>query len=212
MDTQAICFYKPFPLKKIGISTLIRYIYECIPVSLQVLLLIFTLAVTLVGMLTPKITNILFSEVVAAGSLRLLLAIAVFSISVSVSSVLISAIKTLIMQRINTQMGISVQAASMSRLLSMPASFFKDYSSGELSSRVQYINSLCSTIASTVFSTGLTSLFSLIYITRLFTYAKMLVVPSLCILSATIAFTVISALVQMRISKQQMDLPKSAAV
>jgi len=66
--------------------------------------------------------------------------------------------------RINTKMNIAVQAATMMRVLSLPAAFFKEYSAGELSSRAQSIGSLCSMLANAILTTGLTSVFSLIYI------------------------------------------------
>lgn len=88
----------------------------------------------------------------------------------SLSQLFIGIVKSLIMSRLGTKMNVQVQAASMMRVLSLPASFFKDYSSGELASRMNNINSLCSMLASTILSTGLTSLFSLVYITQMVTY------------------------------------------
>ena len=58
----------------------------------------------------------------------------------------------------------------------------------------------------TFLSTGLTSLFSLLYITQVFVYAKELVVPALCVTIATLVFSVVSSLVQMKISEKQMEL------
>ena len=53
---------------------------------------------------------------------------------------------------------------------------------------------------------GITSLFSLLYITQVFVYAKELVIPSLCITLATLVFSIVSSLVQMKISKKGMEL------
>ena len=165
-----------------------------------------TLGVTLIGMLSPKLNNLLFSTVIESGNMRLLFAVTVFMVCVTISSMLINAVKQLITARINTKMSVTVQAAAMSRVLSLPAEFFKNYSSGELSARAQYINSLCNMLVSTVLSTGLTSVFSLVYISQIFVYAPALVVPSLMITLATVAFSVITAFVQMNISKRQMEL------
>lgn len=157
-------------------------------------------------MLTPKLNNLIMGTVVENSSLRLLLAITGFMVGVSVASLLLQAVKALLMTRINTKMDIAVQAATMARVLSLPADFFKDYSSGELSSRAQYINMLCSMLVSAILSTGLTSVFSLVYLAQIFIYAPALVVPALLIIVATIAFSIISALVQMKVSKKQMEL------
>ena len=205
-EREAIAFYKPFPLKKIGIPGLVRYIIQTLSVSDVVMIAFATLAVTLFGMISPKINNIIFSDVIESGSMRLLIAITVFLLCVTISQMIITAVKSLITARINTKMSVSVQAATMMRVLSLPADFFKDYSSGELSSRSQYINSLCNMIVSTVLSAGLTSLFSLVYISQIFVYAPALVVPALIVIVATVLFSLISAFVQMRISKKQMEL------
>lgn len=203
---DAICFYKPLPMKKLGIGSLVHYIIETLSPADFVLVGLATLAVTLIGMLNPKLNNLLFSTVIESGSMRLFTAIAVFFVCVSVSTLLIGAVKSLLMARINTKMSLSVQAASMMRVLSLPADFFKAYSAGELSSRAQNINSLCSMLSNAILSTGLTSVFSLVYISQIFAYAPALVVPALLVIAATVLFSLLSTVAQMRITKKEMEL------
>ncbi len=205
-EDEALAFYKPLPLKKLGIRDLWRYLWEMLSGADLAALVLATLGVTLVGMLAPKLNYLVFSNVVPAGSMRLLLAIAVCLVSAAVSTILLKAVQTLLQAKINTKMSIAVQAASMARVLSLPAKFFKNYSSGELSSRVQYMNTLCNQIVSAVLSTGLTSICSLVYITQIFAYAPALVVPAMLVIGATVLFSVVSALVQMRVSRRQMEL------
>ena len=205
-EDEAIAFYKPFPLKSITIKDLIVYIAQVLSVSDYVAIAIATLAVSLLGLLTPKINNILFSVVVTSGSVRLLVGIAIFAICLSLTSLIISSVKSLISARINTKLSISIEAATMMRLMSLPADFFKNYSSGELQERAGNISSLCDMLVSTILNTGLTSAFSLIYIYQIFVYAPGLVIPSLIITFITIIFFVVSALMQMNISVKQMEL------
>ena len=205
-EDEAIAFYKPFPLKSITIKDLIVYIAQVLSVSDYVAIALATLAVSLLGMLTPKINNILFSAVVTSGSVRLLIGIAIFAICLSLTSLIISSVKSLISARINTKLSISIEAATMMRLMSLPADFFKNYSSGELQERAGNISSLCDMLVSTILNTGMTSVFSLIYIYQIFVYAPGLVIPSLIITFITIIFFVVSALMQMKISVKQMEL------
>ena len=205
-EDEAIAFYKPFPLKSLTIKDLIVYIAQVLSVSDYVAIALATLAVSLLGMLTPKINNILFSVVVTSGSVRLLIGIAIFAICLSLTSLIISSVKSLISARINTKLSISIEAATMMRLMSLPADFFKNYSSGELQERAGNISSLCDMLVSTILNTGLTSAFSLIYIYQIFVYAPGLVIPSLIITFITIIFFVVSALMQMKISVKQMEL------
>ncbi|MBQ3507569.1 MAG: NHLP bacteriocin export ABC transporter permease/ATPase subunit [Clostridia bacterium] len=205
-ENEGICFYKPFPLKRLTVASLAKYILDSLSVADMVLVVLATLAVSAIGLLSPKLNNLLFGTVVESENLRLLLAITVFMISVSISTLLISSVNSLLTNRINTKMELSVQAATMMRVLSLPPDFFKQYSAGELSSRAQYIQSLCSMLVSTVLGTGLTSLFSLMYISQIFVYAPALVIPALVIIAVTIVFSLITTFYQMHYSKKQMEL------
>ena len=205
-EEEAIAFYKPFPLKKISLPSLAAYIARTLSVSDYVMIGLATLALSLIGMISPLITKLLFDRVLLSGNVRLLIAIAFFSVSVSVSTLLISAVKNMVTARIETKLNISIEAATMMRIMSLPADFFKQYSSGELSSRASQVGALCKMLASTVLSTGLTSVFSLVYISQIFAYAPMLVVPALLIILATVVFSVVSSLVQMNLSTRQMEL------
>lgn len=204
-EEEAIAFYSSFPLRKIGISDLMRYIVHTLSIADFVMVGLATLAVTLIGLLTPKLTNLMFSDVLDSGSVRVLMSLAVFMVCVSASSIIAGGIKTLLLARISTKTELAVQAASMMRVLSLPADFFKDYSAGELSSRAQHINSLCSMLVSTVLSTGLTSVFSLVYISQIFKYAPMLVVPALTVIAATVICSIVTMFVHMKNSKKRME-------
>lgn len=206
LEREAICFYIPFPLKKLGMGDLLRYIIETLSVSDFVFFGAATLGITLLGMFTPKLNSIIFSRILIDGNNRVVLAMTIFMICVSLSSLLIGGVRALFMTGIQTKMNISVQAATMMRILSLPTDFFKQYSAGELSSRSQYINTLCEMMASAIFSTGLTSLFSLVYISQIFVYTPAMVIPALTVIITTVVFSVISALIQMGISKKQMEL------
>lgn len=203
---DAIAFYKPFPAKKLGIPTLMQYILHTLSPSDFILIVLCTLAASLFGMFMPRLNNILFSTVIASASMQLLYAVTIFMVCVSISTMLMGAVKALVSARIKTKMEISVQAATMMRILSLPADFFKEYSSGELFMRAQYINQLCNLLVSAVLSTGLTSLFSLIYVLQIFKYAPGLVIPTLAVTGATVLLTILSSLMQMKISKRQMEL------
>lgn len=205
-EKEAYAFYRPFPLKKLGIIDLGRYILQVIEPSDYVLIVLATMVVSLVGLLVPRINLFLFRDVIGSSDISLLVVTALFLLSASWGGLLLGAAKSLISSRIDTKMSICVEAATMMRILSLPAGFFKQYSSGELSSRASYVNSLCSTLVSVILNTGLTSVFSLIYITQIFAYAPGLVVPALIIILVTVGFSVVSSLLQMKLTKKQMLL------
>ena len=205
-DEEAISFYKPFPLKKLSVVSLMKFIVDCLSIADFILIGLATLAVTLVGMLMPRLNNLLFDTVAMSDDIRLLAGITIFIISVSVSMIMLSTVKTMLSGRINVKMNTAVQAATMMRILSLPADFFKQYSAGDLSTRTQNIQMLCSMMTTFVFNMGLTSLFSLLYITQIFAYAPALVVPALSIILVTLLFSLITTFYQMRYTKRAMEV------
>lgn len=205
-EREAICFYKSFPQKKLTLISLVRYSFDNLSLGIKLLFLLATVIATLIGMLSPKVTHLIFSDIVTNGNLQLVIGVTILSLSVTISSLLFGTIKSLLLNRITTQMGFFIESASMNRMLSLPASFFKDYSSGDMAHRMECVNSLCSTLLSTIFSTGFTSLFSLIYITQIFQYAASLVIPSMILIAVTIVFSLYSSFCQMKRSRQMMEL------
>ena len=157
-EEDAIAFYKPFPLKKLGIGELLLHILQTLSPADYILFGLAVLAVSLVSMLTPKLNNIIFSDIITDGNLRVLLAMTAFLVCVSLSTTLLTSVKEMLLARIETRLDVSVEAATMMRILSLPADFFKQYSSGDLASRSQYINMLCNQLVSVLLSAGLTSI------------------------------------------------------
>ncbi len=205
-NEEAYTFYKPFPLKKLSLGALLKYTVGTMSIADFVMIAVATLAVTLIGMLSPKITNIVFSTVVESESIRMLLAVMVFSICVSIGSLMFTVTKNLITARLNTKMNIHIQAATMMRVMSLPADVFKKYSAGDLSARVSGINSLCNMLVSAILSTGLTSIFSFVYIGQIVTYAPALAWPAMFFTLLMLAFTLFTSYVQMNLVRKRMAI------
>ena len=205
IDKEAITFYKPFPSKKIGVSGLLKFMAENIVPS-DIAMIIFAMtAVTLIGFLTPWLSKMLFSDVLVSGKVSGLIAIAVFMVCVSLSTLLLKTVKGMLLSRFKTRLGVSVEAAVMMRILALPSNFFKKYGSGELANRSQYITLLVDQILDVILTTGLTSLFSLAYIFQIMAYAPALAVPAFLVVMLTAVVTAVTAVWQSRISRRQME-------
>ena len=203
---EAICFYRPLPLKKIGIPDLLKYMKDCLSAGDVLLLAGLTLLVTLVGMLMPRITHALTGVVLESGSRSLLAGAAVFTVCTLVSMQLITSVRELMMNRLEIKTSLAVEAAVMMRVMNLPASFFRNYSSGELSNRFGAVNRLCSLLLGGVFSLGLSSLASLLYITEIFQFAPGLALPAILVILASVGVSLVASLLQIRISRQAMEL------
>ena len=205
-EPVALCFYRPLPQKKLGIPDLILYMKDCVSLGDIACIVAATLAVTVVGMFMPRITRALTGPVLQSGRADALIGIAICIVCVSLSAQLIGSVRSMVQSRLSVKTGLGVQASMMMRQLSLPASFFRKYSPGELKSRAMSVNQLCSMLMNLVMSTGLSSLTSLLYIGQILHFAPALVLPSLVIITVTVVLSIVSTLAQIRINRQQMDL------
>ena len=141
---DAYCFYRPFPQKKMSIPILARYLLGCLRMADIILIAGVSLVSIGVGFLVPRLTFLLFGPVLESRNVSVLAAMAVFMVCVKISMLIVSAGQNLITGCVQTRLKLNIESATMMRLLSMPPDFFRQYNSGELSSRMQSVNSLCS--------------------------------------------------------------------
>ena len=204
-DPDAICFYRPLPLKSLSIPDLLLYIKRCVSTSDIFMIVFAAISVSGVGLLIPRLTRALTGPVLASGRGSALIGLAICLMCVSLSMQLFSSISAMVSSRLESKTSLGVQASMMMRLISLPASFFRQYSPGELKSRSMSVNQLCSMLMSMVMTTGLTSLTSLLYVTQIFRFAPKLVIPSLLIVLVTVGFSVVTTFVQIGINRKRME-------
>ena len=205
-DSDAICFYRPLPQKKLGIADLMLYIRQCVTLSDAILILGSALAVTLVGLLLPQISRTLTWPVLSSGRPDALIAIVVCMVCTLLSSQLIGSVDALAQSRLNAKVSLGVEASMMMRLLSLPASFFRKYSPGELNNRAGSVNTLCSTLMNIILRTGLSALLSLMYVEQIFHFAPALVQPALIFILISVGLSVVTTLIQVRLNRRRMEL------
>ena len=203
---EALCFYQPLPMKKLGIPDLLKYMKNSITYGDLVVIVLATLAVQLVGMIEPRVYSLVTGKILEGHNMNLMAGVGVFLLTSAFAAQVIGLVRSLLMQRINTKTSQAVQASVMMRILSLPVSFFRRYSSGELSSRAGSVNSLCSMMLNNILSIGLSSLLSLLYVAQIFSFAPALVWPSLLIILATVVMSLAVSFVQIGISRKRMKL------
>ena len=206
IEGQGIVLYKPLPQKKLGVRDLIRYMRNSLAASDLTMVLMATFAVTLIGLVMPRLVKALTGPVLQSGSTRALVGIAICMVCVSASSQLMTSVRGLAVSRLDLKTSVAVQSAMMMRIMSLPASFFRQYSPGELRSRAMSVSQLCNILLGMVMTSALSSVASLLYITQIFKFARILVIPSLLIMLITVAFSTAATMIQMSINRRQMDL------
>lgn len=195
-QTEAICFYRPLPMKSLKISDLLRFMKGCLSFSDYAVLIILTFAVTLVGLMLPSAANFISGFVLESGNGLILLSSAAFLLCALISSQLLTASRALAMQRLQIKVAIPMEAAMMMRLMSLPTSFFRDYSSGDLAVRAGLINKLSALLLGGVFSLGVTAISSLLYTDLMFIYAPEAAGVAYAVLVLTTAAAAVTAYIE----------------
>ena len=122
---EALCFYQPLPMKKLGIPDLLLYIKGNISEGDIILIVAATLAATLVGMIEPRVYSLITGKILKNHNMNLMIGMGVFLLCSAFAGQLIGLIRSLLMERINTKTSQAVEASVMIRILSLPMSFFR---------------------------------------------------------------------------------------
>ena len=206
LNADALCFYKPFPLKSIGIKEVVKYVISLLRVRDYVWMISLTGVVTLVQLIGPEITRKIYDTTFLASGNRVVLICLILVMFLSeMSRQMFDLVKTIFSQNIQSQLNMQVESAAMMRILSLPISFFSRFNSGELTSRLTAVTTVCATISSTFFSVILTACFSLVYLFQIFRFAPSLLLPAVGLTLLTAGLSLVTALRQMGVTQRRME-------
>ena len=206
LERQAFCFYKPFPLRKLKLMDISKYILSTLNRADFLYIIFMSLLVQVVGMILPFVNKLLYGGVIPIGKVSLLLPFACLLIGMTISQTLIKIVNKLVSARISMKMNVSIQAATMSRIISLPANFFSKYSSGDLSSRVEGMQHISLMLSEMFFGLGLSTLCSFVYVFQMNQYASQLVIPAIILVLVQLALNVISTLILINLNRKKTNI------
>ena len=180
-NSEALLVYRPLPSRSLTVRDLLMFILKAFDRNDYLLVFFSALAVTLVGMLPVWANQVVFDIVVPSGQARLILPLAALLVGVAVSSILISIFRNLIMARVSTKINVAAEAATFSRVLSLPTEFFRKYDSGNLAVRVSQVTMITNMLTQVLLGSLLSSVLSILYIFQIAAYAPPLALPALVI-------------------------------
>ena len=206
LSDEAFCFYKPFPQVRMTIADLIRYIVSMLSAGDAALYVGVSLLVTLFGLLNPMVNRLLFGQVIPSGNTAYLLPTLAMLLSFTVGTAMLGVSRTFLSRRITTRIQLAVEPAAMSRVLLLPATFFKEYNAGELSSRMSALNTLCDQLVNAVTGTLLSAVLSLIYLFQINTLASELVAPAMLVILTLALLNTLTAIVELKHERMSMAI------
>lgn len=169
LNPFAYTFYRPLQAKKLTAVDLVTFgIRGCKPEIATILLM--GIAGGLLSIVLPYATGIAFDSLIPGAQRKLLLQMDVLLLIGAISGAMFSLTGNLAVLRLEGKVDASVQAAMWDRLLHLPVSFFRDYSSGDLALRSLGIVQIRQALTGSAITSILSGIFSVFTFALLFYY------------------------------------------
>ncbi|MDZ8082247.1 MAG: NHLP bacteriocin export ABC transporter permease/ATPase subunit [Nostoc sp. DcaGUA01] len=185
-------FYRPIPENNFTAIDLLLFAFKG---KIRELVVIFLTGVVgaLLGMLTPLATAILIDSVIPDADRGLLVQIGLGLIAATFGTIIFQIAQGFAGLRLESKASLDSQAALWDRLFNLRVSFFREYSIGDLQSRVSAVTQIRQKLNDTVLRTVFTSFFSLLNLGLLFIYSSSLALVVVAVALIAIIFTTISS-------------------
>jgi NHLM bacteriocin system ABC transporter ATP-binding protein len=205
LNNEAYMFYKALPSRALKLTDIVRAgMQRGLRRDLVVMLTVGAL-IGLLGLLTPIMTSILYDNIIPDADRPQLVQVALILASSAVAVFLFETARGLAMLRIEGRVDMSIQAAVWDRLLRLPVSFFRGYSTGDLSLRANSINAIRRKLSGIAVSSLFSGLFSLFYLILLFTFHAGIAFIALGLAAIGILATAAFSIVQLKYQREFME-------
>ena len=180
-EAFTLCF--PLPEGKLTTVSFLKYALRQLSVYDYIFALMACLGVVILTMVTPYICKLLFNEVIPSGDASQLVPIAVLMFSAAVGLVMVQLSRNFLVVRMKDKTEYALQAPLMTRLLSLPTTFFKKFAPGDLSNRVLSVVRLFTQLTEDMLSTILSLAFTAVMFIQFFTYGGPLLYTGILVLA-----------------------------
>lgn len=165
----AATFYRPLPDRPLAGKDLLRIALFGCSGGLKTVFFLGMLG-SLLGLLTPIATGIIYSSIIPAANRSQLSQIAFILATLTLTTSMFEITKGIAMLRVESKMDISLQSGVMDRLLSLPAPFFPRFTTGDLTDRTLGINRIRESLSGATTQSILAGIFSIFNVILLFWY------------------------------------------
>ncbi|MEM9908690.1 MAG: NHLP bacteriocin export ABC transporter permease/ATPase subunit, partial [Cyanobacteria bacterium P01_D01_bin.44] len=205
LDPMAFIFYRPLPSGKLNAATLLQFAFHGRQRDIWMILLTGVIT-SLLGMAIPQATAVLIDDAIPYGSTGLLIQIGLALLAVAFGRACFQFAQAIASMRIETGSDATLQAAVWDRLLKLHTSFFRDYSTGDLQSRVSSITAIRRKLSGTALDAILSGAFALLNLGLLFYYSARLAVLALFVALLVVSVTGISGAILLKKQRPLLEL------
>lgn len=197
LSPEAYMFYRPIGSKVTKAIDLFKFGLKGYEKDLLFVFLTGLVA-TLLGMLTPQATAILIDNAIPDSDRNLIVQIGLALFAVAFGRAAFELARGVLTLRVENAADSVLQPAVWDKLLSLRPSFFRQYPSGDIVSRVMSVSQIRKKLSGATQRTLLTSVFALLNLGLMFVYSWQLALVACIIALMAIAVTIISSMLIVR--------------
>ncbi|MBF0188730.1 MAG: NHLP bacteriocin export ABC transporter permease/ATPase subunit [Magnetococcales bacterium] len=197
LEPDAVMLYPPLPDRIDGLGGMIRFALRGSRAD-GVRFMTMGAMVGGLALMVPVMTGILFGSVIPNADADQLLLLIMVLIASAISSSVFGLVESIALLRIETRASLVVQSALFDRLLRLPVTFFKRFTSGDLSERVMGIQAARRILTSMGVSALLGGIFSLFSLILMFHYSWRLALIALALVLVSALVIVLLGIGQLR--------------
>lgn len=179
----AFMMYRPFPDKKLNWRDLLKFGAAGRSKDI-VRMALMGVAGGVIGTFVPLATGILFDTVIPGAERTQLYQIIFALLAASLAGALFQITRGIAVIRIQGGMSAGLQAAIWDRVLELPTTFFRRYTSGELASRTMGIQAINTIVSDTVVTSMLGGVFGVFNLFLLFYFSPRLALIAILLVAA----------------------------
>lgn len=168
-------------------------------------IILAALAGSLIGLLVPILSGILFDDVIPQADRSFLFEVFGIMLIIGFVKALLELIKGILLLRVETKSNITVQAGLMDHLLRLPVTFYRKYTAGDLTLRALGINSIRQILSSTILTAVLSGTFSIVNLGLLFWYDSSLALIGLGLAVVAVLVVTILGFLKLKYDRQLSD-------
>ena len=205
LHSEAYTFYVELSAKSANLTDWLKFaMKKCWADDFRIIL-IASLVAGIIPMLTPFVTNTIFSDLIPIGDRQGHVMVVQVMMVAALTNVGVSLTRGVAVIRVKGKSRLVGESALWLRMLSLPSAFFRQFESGDLALRLNSISSLSTTLSNSVVSAVFNSVLSVFSLIMMFYYSWKLGLAALGLLLVYI-FIVTLLLRQMVDKKNAMML------
>jgi NHLM bacteriocin system ABC transporter ATP-binding protein len=170
------------------------------------LLILASLAGSLIGLLIPVLSGVIFDDVIPTADRSIHLEVFGIMILIGLVTAGLQLVQGVLQLRVEAKSSINLQAGVMDYILRLPVTFYKRYTAGDLTNRVLSINAIRQILSNTIMTAVLSGAFSFVNLILLFYYDSKLAWVGVGLAAIAVSFMILMGWLKLKYDR---DISKS---